>query len=65
MKTVRCPHCNREIEWSERWPQRPFCSERCRLIDLGAWATEEYRIAGKETTPAEDGTDAGGPERMN
>jgi endogenous inhibitor of DNA gyrase (YacG/DUF329 family) len=65
MKTVRCPHCNREIEWSGRWPQRPFCSERCRLIDLGAWAAEEYRISGKETTPAEDGKEGNGPEWIN
>ncbi|MGE0370476.1 MAG: DNA gyrase inhibitor YacG [Gammaproteobacteria bacterium] len=51
MKKVRCPNCQREIEWSALWPQRPFCSERCRLIDLGAWASEEYCIAGKDKAP--------------
>jgi len=56
MMTVSCPCCQREIEWSPRWPQRPFCSERCRLIDLGAWAGEEYRIAGQAPAP-EDGCD--------
>ena len=54
MRTVSCPCCQREIEWSARWPQRPFCSERCRLIDLGAWAGEEYRIAGQAGPPADE-----------
>ncbi|MBV8854156.1 MAG: DNA gyrase inhibitor YacG [Sinobacteraceae bacterium] len=42
---VKCPTCKREIEWSEA-PFRPFCSERCRLIDLGAWLTEKNAIPG-------------------
>jgi len=33
---------------------RPFCSERCKMIDLGAWAAEDYRIAGKDDKPAPD-----------
>jgi endogenous inhibitor of DNA gyrase (YacG/DUF329 family) len=33
--------------WEEN-PWRPFCSERCKLLDLGAWASEKYRIAGKK-----------------
>jgi uncharacterized protein len=41
----RCPHCRREISW-EGNPWRPFCSERCRLLDLHDWATERYRIPG-------------------
>jgi len=41
---VKCPTCGRPVEWSERSPYRPFCSERCRLIDLGAWLSEERRI---------------------
>lgn len=65
MKTVRCPHCQREIDWSERWPQRPFCSERCRLIDLGAWASEDYRIPGKEKPPSGGRDDDNGPEWVN
>ena len=40
---VKCPTCQREIDWSQS-PFRPFCSERCRLIDLGAWFSEERRI---------------------
>jgi uncharacterized protein len=48
---VKCPTCNRDLEWSSASPFRPFCSERCKLIDLGAWLTEERTIAG-ENAPA-------------
>lgn len=43
-RTVACPHCGTPVPWtpSARW--RPFCSERCKTIDLGAWASERYRI---------------------
>jgi endogenous inhibitor of DNA gyrase (YacG/DUF329 family) len=44
---VKCPTCRKETTW-ENNPHRPFCSERCRLIDLGAWAEERYRIPGQE-----------------
>jgi hypothetical protein len=44
---VRCPSCKKEAIW-EGNPHRPFCSERCRLIDLGQWASEDYRIAGEQ-----------------
>lgn len=40
---LKCPTCGRETEW-EGNPFRPFCSERCKLIDLGKWLTEQYRI---------------------
>ncbi len=43
---VKCPTCKREIDWSES-PFRPFCSERCRLIDLGAWLAEKHSIPGE------------------
>ena len=45
-KKLPCPTCDKEIEWSEQWPHRPFCSERCKLIDLGEWAAERNRIPG-------------------
>jgi len=45
--TVRCPQCRRETPWVGN-PHRPFCSERCKLIDLGAWASEEYAISEEE-----------------
>jgi endogenous inhibitor of DNA gyrase (YacG/DUF329 family) len=46
---VRCPTCHRETDWSG--PYRPFCSERCRLIDLGAWLSEQRSIPGDNTEP--------------
>jgi len=36
-KRLPCPTCKREIVWSEAYPWRPFCSERCKMVDLGAW----------------------------
>lgn len=40
---VKCPNCKKEVEWNDnKW--RPFCSERCKMIDLGTWAKEDYRI---------------------
>ena len=37
---VKCPICKKPVEWSEKNPWRPFCSERCKLIDLGEWASD-------------------------
>ena len=51
---VKCPTCHRENEW-ENNPHRPFCSDRCQLIDLGGWAEERYRIPGSETQTPLDG----------
>ena len=45
---VACPQCGRELEWDPNNRYRPFCSERCKLIDLGKWAHEEYRIEQRE-----------------
>jgi endogenous inhibitor of DNA gyrase (YacG/DUF329 family) len=42
--TVKCPTCRRPVEWTPDSAYRPFCSERCRLIDLGAWFDEKHRI---------------------
>ncbi|HEX2585346.1 MAG TPA: DNA gyrase inhibitor YacG [Steroidobacteraceae bacterium] len=46
MTLVTCPTCKRSIEWSVDNKWRPFCCERCKLIDLGAWASEKHAIAG-------------------
>jgi len=43
-RNVPCPHCGRRVEWNQHNRYRPFCSERCKLIDLGEWANEGYRI---------------------
>ena len=45
---VACPTCSAEVVWSTDNKYRPFCSERCKLIDLGAWANEDYRVPVKE-----------------
>jgi hypothetical protein len=42
--TVNCPRCGKSVLWDEDNRYRPFCSERCKLIDLGQWAAESYRI---------------------
>lgn len=64
-RKIHCPTCGRLIEWSEASLYRPFCSERCRLIDLGAWLSEERRIAGEssgQAPSAEPRSDEGGSE---
>ena len=43
--TVNCPECGKKSVWDTENPFRPFCSERCRTIDLGAWASDSYQIA--------------------
>lgn len=45
VRSVSCPSCGASVAWGPDSPYRPFCSERCKLIDLGAWATEKYRVA--------------------
>jgi len=54
---VDCPTCGKKVEWTEASRYRPFCSERCKKIDLGAWAEEKYAIPA--APPAED--EEGGP----
>ena len=44
--TLNCPTCKKIVLWNDQFPFRPFCSDRCRLIDLGEWASENHRIAG-------------------
>lgn len=41
---VACPHCGKESRWDVNNPFRPFCCERCKMIDLGKWANEEYSV---------------------
>ena len=48
-KKVKCPRCKQEIVW-ENTLFRPFCSEKCKLIDLGKWAEEKYRVPGEKVT---------------
>ncbi|MBI1175617.1 MAG: DNA gyrase inhibitor YacG [Sideroxydans sp.] len=41
---VACPQCGKDVVWETESRYRPFCSERCKLVDLGQWANEGYRI---------------------
>lgn len=52
--TVACPHCGKPVAWVAENRYRPFCSERCRQIDLGAWAAGEYRVPVVEDPEAPD-----------
>ncbi len=47
-RKVRCPQCGEYSLWSTDNPARPFCSDRCKQIDLGCWANESYRIPVQE-----------------
>jgi uncharacterized protein len=51
-RIVRCPACGGDSAYAPGNPYRPFCSERCKNADLGAWASEEFRVP--EKTPSED-----------
>ena len=53
---IKCPICKNMTTWEEN-PNRPFCSERCRLIDLGAWASDEYKIPGKKEEEEDEKTE--------
>ena len=51
---IKCPRCGNETSF-EGNPYRPFCSERCKLVDLGKWVTGTYRIPTKAEEEEEDG----------
>ncbi len=44
VRQVKCPHCGHFTVFSSENKYRPFCSERCKMIDLGEWASENYRV---------------------
>ena len=46
MRKVKCPRCKKIVAWSDNSQFKPFCSARCRLLDLGAWASGKHRIPG-------------------
>ena len=54
MKTVACPRCGTPTPYAPENKWRPFCSERCKMIDLGAWAAESYRVPGGESEPDDE-----------
>lgn len=58
-RVVACPQCGAPVPWTAESKWKPFCSERCKLIDLGEWAAERYRI---EAEPPDPGEVGGQPE---
>jgi len=62
-RTVRCPQCGAPVEWAPASRWRPFCSERCKVIDLGAWASEAYRVPAEEGPEEPDGANDPPPGR--
>ncbi len=60
VRLVRCARCGVGREWTGN-PHRPFCSLACRLIDLGGWLDERYRIAGPELSTESESPETGAP----
>jgi endogenous inhibitor of DNA gyrase (YacG/DUF329 family) len=58
-RSVACPHCGKPVAWTPAARWRPFCSERCKVIDLGAWASEAYRV------PVPDAPNRDTPDAMD
>ena len=54
IETVKCPHCGKRVAWTEASKWKPFCSERCRLIDLGDWLSERNILTGDASPDDED-----------
>lgn len=46
---VNCPHCKKQFEYFESL-NRPFCSDKCKMIDMGGWLSESYAIAGRNNS---------------
>ena len=53
-KFVKCPTCKNNVELTSASPYRPFCCERCRLIDLGEWANESHSIPAEPISSTEE-----------
>lgn len=50
---ITCPNCGKKGTWNPENSYKPFCSERCKLIDLGDWAAEKHRVPGEPANPSE------------
>lgn len=53
-RMVACPRCGAAVAWTPASRWRPFCSERCKMIDLGAWAAEAYRVPVEAPSDADE-----------
>jgi endogenous inhibitor of DNA gyrase (YacG/DUF329 family) len=64
MPTYECPICRTRLDVAkpEDAPYRPFCSKRCKLVDLGRWLNEEYRVSEEVPEPTETDEPAGGED---
>jgi len=60
-RIVTCPTCGGESLYGPDNPYRPFCSERCKNVDFGGWATESYRMPAPPTSADADDDDAESP----
>ncbi len=58
---VACPTCGALAAWSPSNPFRPFCSERCKMVDLGGWFEERFRIPGQPAPDADGDGDQPSP----
>lgn len=52
--SLPCPTCKTQVLMTDAFPDRPFCSRRCKLIDLGEWASENHRLEGEPVHPDDD-----------
>ena len=64
-RTVKCPQCGAAVQWTPASKWRPFCSQRCQMIDFGAWAAEAYRIPTVEPADDSDADSEPAPDRRN
>lgn len=60
---IPCPNCHTLVSY-EGNPYRPFCSKRCKMIDLGAWANEDYRVQGKHSEVEESNVSTEGQSQF-
>ncbi len=51
LQKITCPNCGKQNTWHSKNTFRPFCSDRCKLIDLGEWANETRKIASESADP--------------
>jgi endogenous inhibitor of DNA gyrase (YacG/DUF329 family) len=61
VRVVNCPACDGRSLYSPDNPYRPFCSARCKGIDLGAWASEQFRLKADPPVEGQDGDDSNSP----
>lgn len=64
-RTVNCPRCAAKVVWRSDNPWRPFRSEHCKTMDLGAWASESYRIPVVEYDDIDDAEFAPEDPKLN